>query len=125
MNGVNHRVRAVGDRGCRTRRRAVRHAQLPPGLPRQCARQQPAQHARCHTEYEQPRGAIISADGVTLAQSVPSNDQYKYQRVYPRGALFGQMTGYFSFTYGTDGLESEYNSVLTQTRHAYKAARRT
>ena len=62
---------------------------------------------------EQPRGAIISADGVTLAQSVPSKDQYKYQRVYPKGALFGQITGYFSFTYGTDGLESQYNSALT------------
>jgi peptidoglycan glycosyltransferase len=65
-------------------------------------------------QFEQPRGAIISADGVTLAQSVPSDDQYKYQREYPEGALFGQLTGYYSFTYGTDGLESEYNSILTQ-----------
>ena len=66
------------------------------------------------SEYEQPRGAILSADGVTLAQSVPSKDQYKYQRVYPTGALFGQITGYFSLTYGTDGLESQYNSALTE-----------
>jgi len=66
-------------------------------------------------QFEQPRGAIISADGVTLAQSVPSNDQYKYQRVYPEGALFGQVTGYYSLIYGTDGLEDEYNSILTQT----------
>jgi peptidoglycan glycosyltransferase len=66
-------------------------------------------------EYQQPRGAIISADGVTLAQSVPSNDQYRYQRQYPQGPLFGQITGYYSFTYGTDGLEREYNSLLTQT----------
>jgi penicillin-binding protein A len=66
-------------------------------------------------EFMQPRGAIISADGTTLAQSVPSKDQYKYQRVYPEGALFGQITGYFSLTYGTDGLEDEYNSVLTDT----------
>ena len=67
------------------------------------------------TEYEEARGAIISADGVTLAQSVPSKDEYKYQRVYPEGSLFGQLTGYFSLNYGTDGLESEYNSVLTQS----------
>jgi peptidoglycan glycosyltransferase len=66
-------------------------------------------------QYQQPRGAIISADGVTVAQSVPSNDQYRYQREYPEGALFGQITGYFSFTYGTDGLEREYNTLLTQT----------
>lgn len=65
-------------------------------------------------QYSEQRGAIISADGVTLAQSIPSNDQYKYQRVYPEGALFGQITGYDSLTYGTDGLEREYNSVLTQ-----------
>ena len=67
------------------------------------------------TEYEEPRGAIISADGVTLAQSVPSKDQYKYQREYPEGALFGQLTGYFSLNYGSDGLESEYNSDLTRS----------
>lgn len=66
-------------------------------------------------EFVEPRGAIISADGVTLAQSLPSKDQYKYQREYPEGALFGQITGYFSLTYGTDGLEDEYNSVLTNT----------
>jgi len=66
-------------------------------------------------QFAQPRGAIISADGVTLAESLPSKDQYKYQRVYPQGALFGQITGYFSFIYGTDGLESQYNSVLAQT----------
>lgn len=64
-------------------------------------------------KYEEPRGAIISADGVTLAQSVRSNDQYKYQRVYPEGSLFGQLTGYFSLDYGTDGLERQYNSDLT------------
>jgi peptidoglycan glycosyltransferase len=69
-------------------------------------------------EFVQPRGAIISADGVTLAQSVASKDQYKYQRVYPEGALFGQITGYFSLTYGTDGLEDEYNSFLTDTNNS-------
>jgi peptidoglycan glycosyltransferase len=65
-------------------------------------------------QYSQPRGAIISADGATLAQSVPSHDEYKYQRVYPQGALFGQLTGYYSFIYGTDGLEREYSSYLSE-----------
>ena len=66
-------------------------------------------------QFQQVRGAIISGDGETLAQSVPSHDQYLYQREYPEGALFGQITGYFSFTYGSDGLEREYSSLLTQT----------
>ncbi|HYA45495.1 MAG TPA: penicillin-binding transpeptidase domain-containing protein, partial [Acidimicrobiales bacterium] len=66
-------------------------------------------------EFSQPRGAIISADGVTLAQSVPSHDQYKYQRQYPLGSLFGQVTGYFSFIYGTDGLENYYDALLTKS----------
>jgi peptidoglycan glycosyltransferase len=64
-------------------------------------------------EYSRPRGAIISADGVTLAQSVPSPDQFKYLRQYPTGALFEEVTGYFSFNYGSDGAEKTYDSVLT------------
>jgi peptidoglycan glycosyltransferase len=76
-----------------------------------------------YAPFDQPRGAIISADGVTLAQSVPSNDAYKYEREYPEGALFGQITGYLSKEYGSGttnygtagGLEYEYDSVLTRT----------
>ncbi len=56
-------------------------------------------------EYSSPRGNIISADGTTLAESVPTNDELKYLRRYPTGSLFEQITGYFSFTYGSDGVE--------------------
>lgn len=65
------------------------------------------------SQYAKPRGDIISADGVTLAQSVPTKDGYKYLRQYPTGSLFGQVTGFYSFTYGTDGVERSYNSTLT------------
>jgi penicillin-binding protein A len=62
--------------------------------------------------FSEPRGVIQSADGVVLARSVPTNDIFKYQRQYPEGALFAQITGYFSLIYGTDGVERTYNADL-------------
>ena len=64
-------------------------------------------------DFSQNRGTVTSADGVVLAKSVPSNDRYKYQRVFPTGSLFGQITGSFSFTYGASGVEREYNDELS------------
>jgi penicillin-binding protein A len=66
-------------------------------------------------QYSQPRGSIVSADGVVLAQSVPapSGSPSAFERQYPTGSLFGQITGFFSHQYGTeDGVESSYNSYL-------------
>jgi peptidoglycan glycosyltransferase len=71
-------------------------------------------------EYTAPRGNVISADGTTLATSVPTNDQFKYLREYPTGALFQQITGYFSFTYGSDGAERSYDKVLTGKKSPFK-----
>ena len=71
-------------------------------------------------EYTAQRGDIISADGVTLATSVPTNDQFKYLRKYPTGALFEQVTGYFSFNYGSDGAERAYDKVLTGKKSPFK-----
>jgi peptidoglycan glycosyltransferase len=64
-------------------------------------------------EYTTKRGDIVTADGTTLATSVPTNDQFKYLRQYPTGSLFEQVTGFFSFTYGSDGAERTYDKVLT------------
>lgn len=114
MTGVNHHVRAVGVGAVVlvvTLFAMLNYLQV---FHANALVSNPHNTSGVITEYEEARGAIISADGVTLAQSVPSKDQYKYQRVYPEGSLFGQLTGYFSLNYGTDGLESEYNSVLTQ-----------
>ncbi len=71
-------------------------------------------------EYSAKRGDIVSADGVTLATSVPTNDEFKYLREYPTGGLFGQITGYFSFTYGSDGAERTYDKVLTGSSSPFK-----
>ncbi len=71
-------------------------------------------------DFAAPRGVIKSADGVTLADSVPSNDTYEQLRQYPEGALFGQLTGFFSFTYGQEGVEKTYNDDLTGKTYALK-----
>jgi peptidoglycan glycosyltransferase len=71
-------------------------------------------------EFTAKRGDIVSADGTTLATSVPTSDQFKYLRKYPTGALFSQITGFFSFTYGADGAERTYDKVLTGTSSPFK-----
>lgn len=64
-------------------------------------------------EYSRPRGQITAAGGLVLARSDPSNDSYKYQRVYPKGAMYQPVTGYFSSLYGTTGIEKSENSLLS------------
>ncbi|MDQ6784881.1 MAG: penicillin-binding protein 2 [Actinomycetota bacterium] len=64
-------------------------------------------------EFDTPRGDIVSAEGITLAHSQPTTDQFKYVRQYPQGPLFSQLTGFFSFTYGSDGAERSYDKTLT------------
>ena len=59
------------------------------------------------------RGDILAADGSVLAKSVATpSGQYKYQRVYPQGAVMGQITGFSSLIYGNWGIEAQYNSYL-------------
>jgi len=64
-------------------------------------------------DFSQPRGAIQTADGVVVADSVDSGDQFQRLRRYPTGPLFAHITGYFSFTYGSEGVERTYNKELT------------
>lgn len=64
-------------------------------------------------DFSRPRGTVTTADGVLLAQSVPSNDKYKLVRVFPTKELFGPITGYFSFNLGAAGLEKTYNDLLS------------
>jgi len=65
-------------------------------------------------KLSQSRGQILAADGTVLAQSVPTpNGTYKFQRVYPQGALMGQITGVDSINYGLYGIEASYDSYLT------------
>lgn len=74
----------------------------------------PTNGTRVVNEYNHPRGAILSADGATLAQSIraPKGSPFTYERVYPTGSLFADVTGYYSFIYGADGVERTYNDLL-------------
>lgn len=66
--------------------------------------------------YAFPRGQIRTADGVVIAQSSPSGGaSYKYQRQYPQGSVYGNITGWKSVTYGATGLESKLDKYLQGT----------
>ena len=73
----------------------------------------PANSRAVVRDFIQPRGVIQTSDGVVVAQSVKSDDAFKLQRQYPLGPLFAHVTGYFSFTYGSEGVEKQYNDALT------------
>ncbi len=73
----------------------------------------PANSRAVVRDFVRPRGVIQTSDGAVVAQSVASNDSFKLQRQYPLGPLFAHVTGYFSFTYGSEGVEKEYNDALT------------
>jgi peptidoglycan glycosyltransferase len=63
-------------------------------------------------DFTQPRGTVTTADGVVIAESVPSDDRFELQRRYPEGPLFAGITGYYSFTLGSAGVERTYNDEL-------------
>ena len=58
------------------------------------------------------RGAIITSDGVTLAESLKQSDG-TYVRSYPAGNLAVHTVGYLSTQYGATGIESTMNNALT------------
>ncbi|WP_158867355.1 peptidoglycan D,D-transpeptidase FtsI family protein [Leifsonia sp. AG29] len=62
--------------------------------------------------YAAQRGAILVA-GQPIAQSVPSNDVYKWQRVYSNGALYAPVTGFLPVNGEATGLEGALDSTLS------------
>ncbi|MGI8614692.1 MAG: peptidoglycan D,D-transpeptidase FtsI family protein [Nocardioidaceae bacterium] len=63
-------------------------------------------------EYSRERGPIV-VGGKSIAKSVPSDDEYKYQRRYTHTHLYANLTGYYSFVYGSSGLERSQNGILS------------
>ena len=74
----------------------------------------PRNNRQTERDFNRPRGAIVAADGTVLARSVstPRGDQFRYQREYPTGDLFGTVTGYYTFSFGSTQIERTQNDVL-------------
>jgi penicillin-binding protein A len=60
------------------------------------------------------RGPIETADGAVVALSTPTNDEFKYQRVYPddTATQFADVVGYLSIQNGSVGVENAYAADL-------------
>ena len=63
-------------------------------------------------DFARNRGTTTPADGTVIAESVPVDDEFEYQRRYPTNDLFAPVTGYYSFEFGTAGLERTYQDEL-------------
>jgi peptidoglycan glycosyltransferase len=65
-------------------------------------------------EFDQPRGQILTANGTVIAQSVqnPPGSEFTYQRQYPTGDLYADISGYYTFAFGSTQLERTQNDVL-------------
>lgn len=63
-------------------------------------------------EFSRERGAIL-VGGNPIAQSVKSDDDFKWQRTYPDAKLYADITGYYSYIYGRSALENSQNSILS------------
>lgn len=61
--------------------------------------------------FSRERGAIL-VGRQPIAQSVPSDGKFKFQREYPRPKLYAHLTGRFNY-FGTTGLEKSQNDLLS------------
>lgn len=63
-------------------------------------------------EYASPRGQIV-VEGNAIATSEKTDDELKYLRIYQDGPMWAPVTGYYSFTYGTSGIEAAEDGILS------------
>jgi peptidoglycan glycosyltransferase len=74
--------------------------------------QQPQNTRARNADCSRKRGPIL-VDGASIARSVPSHDTLKYVRRYPGKQLYAPVTGRFSCSGLTTGIEASENSVLS------------
>lgn len=74
-----------------------------------------ARNARSiYASYDTERGPIL-VDGQPIALSVPTTDEFKYQRTYPAGPLYSAVTGYYTLGQGSSQIEQSLNDYLSGT----------
>jgi peptidoglycan glycosyltransferase len=62
--------------------------------------------------FSRERGSII-VGRETIAESVPVDDQYEFQRTYTQPFKYAPLTGFFAYAYGASQLERTQNDVLS------------
>lgn len=62
--------------------------------------------------FAQDRGPIMVGNS-PIANSEAVKDRFKYQRSYASGKLYAPVTGYYTYEYGSSGLELSQNAVLS------------
>jgi peptidoglycan glycosyltransferase len=67
-----------------------------------------------YASFSAERGPIL-VDGTPIAQSVPSDDEYKFQRAYPGGPMYAPITGYLTLFGAPTGIEGAMNGELSGT----------
>ncbi|MEV6229330.1 penicillin-binding protein 2 [Saccharopolyspora shandongensis] len=78
-------------------------------------RDHPLNKRTLYEEYARERGQI-TAGGQSLASSVPNeHDRFKFLRNYPNGPLYAPVTGFYSFYYGSNGIERAEDKILNGT----------
>ena len=77
-------------------------------------RSDPRNTRTLYDSFAVERGSIV-VDGVQVALSTPSNDEYEWQREYPMGPLYAHVTGYNTLGQGNTGIEGAMNAELTGT----------
>ena len=69
-------------------------------------------------EFAQDRGAILATGKTPMAITEPSEDRFRFQRVYPDPERYASVTGFYSYDHARTGLEATYNTELAGTDNA-------
>ena len=81
------------------------------GINTEALAEDPRNVRNIYESYKTKRGPIL-VDGKPIAQSVESDNAYRYLRVY-EDPMYAAVTGYFSVFRGATGIESSANSYLS------------